>query len=77
MTHIQALVFSKEYFNNQQAENWIKKHKQFKPIKKVHETPLTYRYRLKETDDKYDYRMKTLTIGIKAVVAVLSYQMIE
>ena len=77
MSVIQALVFSKEYFNKQQSENWIKKHKEFKPIKKVHEPPLTYRYRLKEPNDKYDYRMKKLTTGIKAVVAFLSYQIIE
>ena len=77
MSVIQALIFSKEYFNKQQSENSIKKHKEFKPIKKVHETPLTYRYRLKEPNDNHDYRMKRLTTGIKAVVAVLSFQMIE
>ena len=77
MSVIQALIFSKEYFNKQQSEDGIKKLKEFKPIKKVHETPLTYRYRLKEPNHKFDYRMKKLTTGIKAVVAVLSYQMIE
>ena len=76
MSHILALIFSKEYFNKQHSENWITKHK-YKPLKKVHETSLTYRFRLKEYDDKYDYRMKKLTTGIKAVVGFLHYQMYE
>ena len=74
MSAIQSLVFSKEYFNKQQAENWITKQK-YKPIKHVHETPLTYRFRLKEPNDKYDYRMKKLKTGVKAVVGFLHYQM--
>ena len=68
MSHIQAIVISKEYYNRRQAENWIRRHK-YNPIKTVHETPMTFRYRLKEPNhDRYDYRIITLSIGIKAVV---------
>ena len=35
----------------------------------MHETIHTYRFRLKTPSDKYDYRMKQLTTGIKAVIA--------
>ena len=66
---IQAIVISKEYYNRRQAENWIRRHK-YNPIKNVHESPKTYRFRIKTPNyDRYDYRMITLTTGIKAVVA--------
>ena len=76
MSVIQALVLSKEYFNKQQAERWITKHG-FKPIKKVHISPRTYRFRLREPIELYDYRMKQLTTGVKAVIGFLPYQLYE
>ena len=67
VSNIQAIVISKDYYSKRASDNWIKLHG-FRPIKKMHETIHTYRYRLKTPNDKYDYRMKTLTKGIKAVI---------
>ena len=76
MSVIQALILSKEYFNKEQAERWVSRHK-FKPVKKIHETPLTYRFRLKEPDESYDYRTKVLTTGVKAIIGYKDYHMFE
>ena len=43
----------------------IKEHK-CRPIKKVHSTINVYRYRLKEPNDKYDYRIKGSLISLSA-----------
>ena len=67
MSHIQAVLLSKDYFSLREANKWIKEHK-YRPIKKVHSTINFYRYRLKEPNDKYDYRIKILSRGIKAVI---------
>ena len=32
-TVIQSLILSKDYFNRRQAESWIRRHKQYLPIK--------------------------------------------
>ena len=32
-THIQALILSKNYFSRRQAESYIRRHKQYKPLK--------------------------------------------
>ena len=64
-SNLQAIVISKDHYSKRSADDWIKLHG-FRPIKKMHETIHTYRYRLKTpNEDKYDYRMKTLTKGIK------------
>ena len=69
-THIQALVLRKDEFSKRDADNWVKFHK-FKPIKKMHETIHTYRYRLIEpNENKYEYRMKKLCQGVKAVIEI-------
>ena len=66
VSNIQAIVVSKDQYSRRGADNWIKLHG-FRPLK-THETIYTYRFRLKTPNDKYDYRMKTLTKGIKAVI---------
>ena len=66
-SNLQAIVISKDHYSKRAANNWIKLHG-FRPIKKMHETINTYRFRLKTPSDKYDYRMKQLTSGIKAVI---------
>ena len=67
-SNLQAIVISKDHYSKRAAENWIKLHK-FTPIKKMHETINTYRFRLRPVkEDKYNYRMKQLTTGIKAVI---------
>ena len=32
-THIQSLILNKDYFNRRQAESYIRRHKQYKPLK--------------------------------------------
>ena len=67
-SNLQALVISKDHYSKRTANNWVQLHG-FRPMK-MHETINTYRFRLKSVNaDKYDYRMKQLTTGIKAVIA--------
>ena len=74
-THIQALILSKDYFNRRQAESWIRRHKTFKPLK-MDEKPKTWRFRLRVPDEnRYEYRIKPFTEGIKAVIGVPYMQM--
>ena len=68
-THVQALILSKEYFNKRQAESWIRRHKQFKPLK-MHETLKTYRFRLRQPDERFEYRTKPFSMGVKAVIRI-------
>jgi hypothetical protein len=70
MTSLQAIVISKDTYTKARANKWIKSHG-FKPIKKMHETLKTYRYRLIEPDYyNYEYRTKKLTEGIKAIIQI-------
>ena len=69
-THIQSLILSKDYFNRRQAESWIRRHKQYLPIK-MDEQPKTWRYRLRVPDEtRYEYKIKPFTEGVKAVLGV-------
>ena len=69
-THIQALILYKYYFNRRQAESYIRRHKQYKPLK-MDEKPKTWRFRLRVPDEtRYDYKIKPFTEGIKAIVGV-------
>ena len=70
MTHIQAIVISKDQYTLRDANAWIKRNN-FHPIKKVHETMHTYRYRLRQPDEsRYEYRMKAIKPGVKAVIGI-------
>ena len=76
-THIQSLILSKDYFNRRQAESYIRRHKNFKPLK-MDEKPKTWRFRLRVPDEnRYEYKIKPFTEGIKAVVGFLPYQLYE
>ena len=75
--HIQSLILSKDYFNRRQAENWIRRHKQYKPLK-MDEKPKTWRFRLRVPDEtRYEYKIKPFTEGIKAVIGFLPHQLYE
>ena len=75
-THIQSLILSKDYFNRRQAESYIRRHKQYKPLKM--EKPKTWRYRLRVQDEtRYEYKIKPFTDGIKAVIGFLPYQVYD
>ena len=68
MSHVQAVILHKLYFNKREAESWVRRH-WYKPIKKVHETVNYYRFRIRvPNEDLYEYRIIKLTDGGKAVV---------
>ena len=77
MTFIQAVLFSKDMYDTNRARRWLMKHKLY-PIKRVHETTHLYRYRIREPDyDRFEYRTKILTPGIKTIVGIPIMQMIN
>lgn len=55
---VQAVLFKKRYWKLSSSMKWLKEHN-FKPIKKMHETPEYYRYRLREPT-KFK-RLRTIT----------------
>ena len=74
-THIQSLILSKDYFNRRQAGSWIRRHKQYLPIK-MDEKPKTWRFRLRVPDEtRYEYKIKLFTEGIKAIIGIPFFQM--
>ena len=74
-THIQSLILSKDYFNRRQAESYIRRHKQYKPLK-MDEKPKTWRFRLRVPDEtRYEYKIKPFTEGIKAIIGIPFFQM--
>ena len=64
---IQAINFPKKKFTTEKARTWLKKNKH-KPIKRVHETPNYYRYRLMNPKKFKSYRIKELSSGVKLVL---------
>jgi len=64
---IQAIIFSRKFWNTELAEEWLKKHK-YRPIKPVHITKNYYRYRLKDPKKLSGYRTKEIGIGIKLII---------
>ena len=74
MTVFQSIIFSKDYFTKRTVDQWLKRHN-FKRIKPLHETVNYFRARLRVPDeDLYDYRMKTIRTGIKAVIQFPKYE---
>ena len=74
MTAIQAIIFSKEFYDTARARRWLGRH-HYMPIKKVHETTRYLRYRIKEPDEtRYEYKIKPFTEGVKAVLGVPIFQ---
>ena len=74
-THIQSRIPSTDYFNRRQAESYIRRHKQCKPLK-MDEKPKTWRFRLRVPDlTLYEYRIKPFTEGVKAVLGMPIFQM--
>ena len=76
MTVTQSINFSKQCYDTARARRWLSRH-QYVPIKRVHETTRYLRYRIKEPDKRYEYRIKPFTNGVKAVIGFLSYQLYE
>ena len=64
---IQALLFSKSYYNKNQVKNYLKMHNII-PIKDIHTTNKYYRCRLIEPNyKKYIYRKGNITTGIDCI----------
>ena len=64
---MQAILFSKDYFSKRSADHWLKRNGKVR-IKPFHETLQFYRARLRDVnEDKYDYIIKQIAPGIKAV----------
>ena len=74
MTVTQSIIFSKDLYDTARARRWLKRH-HYEPIKRVHETTRFLRYRIKEPDERYEYRIKQFTEGIKAVIGFFLYQL--
>lgn len=70
-TKIQAILFSKKYYDKNYAKKWIKKHK-IKPIK-IHETERYIRFRIREPKRfiKTSFRIKPIKKGIKLIIGKL------
>lgn len=68
-TDIHTIVFLKKYWTPKTAMKWLKEHN-FKPIKKVHETPNTYRYRLKDPKLFRKFITKKTDLGINIVIGI-------
>lgn len=68
-TDIHTIVFSKKYWTPKTATEWLKKHN-FKPIKRVHKTLNTYRYRLKDPKLFRTFMTKTTDLGINIVIGI-------
>ena len=65
--NIQSVIFKKDSFTKRKADTWLKRHNYVR-IKPFHETLNYYRARLKEPNDKYEYRIIKFNDGIKAVI---------
>ena len=69
MSILQAVLFSKDLYDSSRARRWLRKNKII-PCKRVHETTRFLRYRIQEPDyDKYEYRIKRISDGVKMVFA--------
>ena len=68
-TALQAIVFSQQYFDVKSAKKWLKQH-QLQPIKKVHKTKKSLRYRLADPDDFKGFITKKTSKGITFVIGI-------
>ena len=68
MSILQAVLFSKDLYDTSRARRWLRRNK-ITPSKRVHETTRFLRYRIKEPDYKYEYRIKRISDGVKMVFA--------
>ena len=66
MAITQSVIFSKDLYDTTRARRWLRKNKII-PCKRVHETTRFLRYRIKEPDYKYEYRIKRISEGVKMI----------
>ena len=76
ITYHLSLILSKDYSSRRQAESYIRRHKQYKPLK-MDEKPKTWRYHLQVPDQtRYEYRIKSFAEGVKTIIGTPSFQMV-
>ena len=68
-TDIHTVVFLKKYWTPKTAKEWLKAH-DLKPIKKVHKTLNTYRYRLRDPKLFRRFITKKTNLGINIVIGI-------
>ena len=71
MSEIQAVIFSKQKWNTQEAEHWLKTH-HITPMKAVHRTLNFLRYRIREPATFKHFIIKKETNGIEFVIGFKS-----
>lgn len=64
---IQAIVFEKRYWTTSKARKWLKKNN-LQPIKQVHETGLSYRYRIRNPKIFSHFITKKIDVGLKLII---------
>ncbi len=70
-TDIHTIVFSNKYWTPKTATEWLKKHtSNFKPIKRVHKTLNTFRYRLRDPKLFKSFITKKTKLGINIVIGI-------
>lgn len=69
MSEIQAVIFNRKDWTDEQARKWLISHGLL-PIKQVHKTPNYYRYRIKEPIHKF-YTTKAIKNNMKLVIGYL------
>lgn len=70
MVLTQAVIFRKDMYDTARCRRWLSKHK-LVPIKRVHETTTYYRYRIREPNyDRFEYRTKHISEGVKIIVGI-------
>lgn len=69
-TKIQSIMFNNKKYDSKKARKWLKKYN-YKPIKRVDKTKNYLRYRIREPNEKLEYRIISFNKDIKAVIEIL------
>jgi len=67
-SEVQSILFDIKKYNAKQSREWLKKHPQYKPIKRVHKTVDKLRYRIQEPSQFVRFRTKKLGDGIELIL---------
>src|SRR5687768_17390813 len=62
MSEVQSIFFNSSKYNTRQARTYLKKH-DYKPLKKVHQTPNGLKYRLQLPSKYKDFRSEKIDDG--------------
>jgi hypothetical protein len=70
-TKIQTILFDSSRWESKEARKWLRLHN-YKPIKRVHKTDNTLRYKLNDSSNIKNpkFRMISLENGIKALLLI-------